>query len=58
MNGKKIYIYNWEQAYFYMVEGHIRPIERPQVHFSTGKIFFVFDDKETENIYARWLKHK
>jgi hypothetical protein len=56
MTSKK-YIYNWEQAYFYMMEGKIRPIESPQVHFGTGNIFFVFDGKETENIYIRWLKH-
>lgn len=55
---EKRYIYNWEQAYFYMSHG-IMPIERPQVHFKTGNIFFVFDNKTTEKVYSLWcLNHK
>lgn len=55
---KKRYIYNWEQAYFYMKHG-VMPIERPQVHFKTGKIFFTFDEVTTEKVYSLWcLNHK
>ncbi len=53
----KRYIYNWQQAYFYMKNG-IMPIERPQVHFKTGNIFFVFDNDETKEIYDKWCENQ
>lgn len=50
----KAYIYNFEQAYFY-IENGIRPVEHPRVHKVTGKIFFAFSKEETEDIYTRWI---
>ena len=46
-------IFNWQQAYFYMENG-VMPKERPQIHKKTGKIFFVFNDTETQQLYDKW----
>ena len=46
-------IFNWQQAYFYMENG-VMPIERPQIHKTTNKIFFVFDDVDTQKLYDKW----
>ena len=54
---RKRYIYNWEQAYFYMKNG-VMPIERPQIHFETGNIFFVFNDESTIHVYKKWINDK
>lgn len=51
-NDKK-YIYNYKQAYFYIQNG-VLPIEQPQIHKKTHKIFFVFSTKETEEVYSKW----
>ncbi|MCD3254365.1 hypothetical protein [Clostridium botulinum] len=56
MNNKR-YIYNWQQAYFYMENG-VMPIERPQKHFETGNIFFVFDNEETQKVYDKWCENQ
>lgn len=53
----KVYIYNLEQAYFY-IENRVRPIEVPQIHHSTGKIFFIFDGEETEEVKGKWCNRK
>jgi hypothetical protein len=50
---KRRYVYNWEQSYFYMQHG-IMPIERPQIHFKTGNIFFVFDYIDTKRVHDLW----
>lgn len=50
---KKVYIYNWKQAYFYMKNG-VMPVERPQLHFVTNNLFFVFNSKESQNVYNKW----
>ena len=46
-------IFNWQQAYFYMENG-VMPKERLQIHKKTGKIFFVFNDTETQQLYDKW----
>ncbi len=56
MNNKK-YIYNLDQAYFYIQNG-VRPIETPQKHFTTNKIFFVFDFNATQKVYEKWCNQK
>lgn len=48
------YIYNWEQAYFYMENG-VMPVERPGVHPTTGNIYFVFDNDSTKEVYVKWV---
>lgn len=53
----KRYIYDWKKAYFFMQHG-VLPLERPRVHFKTGAVFFVFDDKETEDVYNLWCKRE
>lgn len=50
----KMYIYNYEQAYFYMVDCGIKPIERPGVNSNTNTIFFVFDKEETIDAWDKW----
>ena len=55
MSGKK-YIYNWEQANFYIEEGC--KVLGTGKHHTTGKIFYVFDWKETQHAYEKWLIRK
>ncbi|UBK64727.1 hypothetical protein [Clostridium perfringens] len=54
---KKYYIYNWQQAYFYMQNG-VMPLERPAVNKVTGKIYFVFGSEETKEVYDKWCRNK
>lgn len=49
----KRYIYNLDQAYFY-IENGIRPIEPPHQHQVTHKIYFTFDNEETRGVYDKW----
>lgn len=49
----KRYIYNLNQAYFY-IENGIRPIEQPQVHYKTRHIYFIFSHEETKELYKIW----
>lgn len=56
MKNKKYYIYNWEQAYFYMKNG-IMPLERPGVH-PNGNVYFVFSDEDTKEVYNKWCNKK
>lgn len=51
-----VYIYNLQQAYFYIREG-LTPITTDK-HKKTGMIFFVFDKKESNSIYTKWLNKK
>ncbi|MDZ5038209.1 hypothetical protein GNF78_13355 [Clostridium perfringens] len=53
----KYYIYNWQQAYFYMQNGVI-PLERPGVNKSSGKVYFVFGAEETKEVYDKWCSNK
>lgn len=52
-NNNAIYIYNTEQAYFYIKQG-LEPIWVDK-HTTTGKIYFVFNKKESNSIYTKWL---
>ena len=54
MNDIKMYIYNYEQAYYYMVECGIKPIERLGINKNTNTIYFVFNKAETTEAYSRW----
>lgn len=51
-----VYIYNLEQAYFYIREG-LTP-EIIDKHFKTGKVFFAFNRKQSNNIYTKWLERE
>ena len=54
----KRYIYDWKKAYFFMGHG-VMPIERPQIHYETRVVFFVFDNEETKDVYDLWCNtHK
>lgn len=51
MSGKK-YIYNWEQANFFMEEG-VRCLGTGK-HKQTGKVFYIFDYYECQPAYEKW----
>lgn len=51
----KFYIYNIEQAHFYISEG-VKPLRKPEVNPKTGKIFYVFDREESQAAYELWVK--
>lgn len=51
-----VYIYNLHQAYFYIKNGRL-PLKIDK-HFKTGKIFFVFDKLNTEEVYSAWCNKK
>lgn len=51
------YIYNLDQAYFYIQNGVI-PISVPKINPSTGKVYFTFGDVETREVYSRWCTRK
>jgi hypothetical protein len=51
----KKYIYNLEQAYFY-IENKVRPILPPKLHNKTNHIFFIFNTEETEEVYKLWCE--
>lgn len=52
MSNKK-YIYNWQQANFYIQEG-CRVLEIGK-HRQTKKIFYVFDWESTKEAYEKWV---
>ena len=54
MNNVKMYIYNYEQAYFYMVECGIKPLERPGINPNTNTIYFVFEKEEPRRAWDKW----
>ena len=51
----KVYIYNWEQALFYMNNG-LKPIQPPAEHRKTKKVFFVFNYYEAQQGFTKWIK--
>lgn len=53
-NNNTIYIYNLEQAYFY-IENGLRPIFVDK-HNKTNKIFYIFDKRATNSTYSKWLE--
>jgi|GEM_PF-1980805 len=54
MNGEMIYIYNPQQAYFY-IEHKVRPLS-VGVHKKTNAVYFVFDREKTRPLYTKWLE--
>ena len=50
-----IYIYNLEQAYFYIREG-VKPVYIDK-NDKTGNIYFQFIREETRTPYDKWLKN-
>jgi hypothetical protein len=50
-----IYIYNLEQAYFYIRE-KLTPLFPPDINPNSGKVYFVFDKVESNSIYTKWLE--
>ena len=54
MKGIK-YIYNMEQAYFYIEKG-VKPLGKPEVNPKTNKIFFKFNFDDTKEVYDLWCK--
>ena len=54
---EKTYIYNLQQAYFYIEHG-IKPIEPPREHYTTHKVFFVFNKEDIKNIEQLWKDNK
>lgn len=54
MKENQVYIYNLDQAYFYIRKG-LNPIYPPNVNSKSKMIYFVFDKKESNPIYTEWL---
>lgn len=54
MNNNLIYIYNLEQAYFYIRKG-LTPLYPPKENPNSKMIYFVFDKDESNPIYTKWL---
>lgn len=54
MMSDKKYVYDLKQAYFYIQHG-VLPIEEPQVHCKTKRVFFVFGYNDTKEVYSKWL---
>ena len=48
-----VYIYNLEQAYFYIREG-LKPISIG-THNKTNMYYFVFNKDKSNSIYTKWL---
>lgn len=48
-----IYIYNFEQAYFY-IENKVRPTTVGK-HDKTGNIYFKFKRDDTRKVYDIWV---
>ncbi|HFD2033484.1 TPA: hypothetical protein ACF2DD_002061 [Clostridium perfringens] len=59
MNSKsgKVYIYNYEQAYFYISSG-VFPINRPEIHPTTNKVYFTFNWNDVQEVYKIWCNNK
>lgn len=51
------YIYNIEQANYYIEIFNIKPI-RVGLHTGTKKVFFVFSIEETQEAYESWVFKK
>lgn len=49
------YIYNHEQAYYYMSRG-VLPIDKPKINPKTNNIYFIFGTEETKQVYDEWCK--
>ena len=54
MKTNLIYIYNLEQAYFYIREG-LTPLYPPSINPNSKMVYFVFNKQESNPIYTVWL---
>ena len=54
MNNNLIYIYNLEQAYFYIREG-LTPLYPPRENPNSKMVFFVFNKQDSNSLYTEWL---
>lgn len=55
MSGKK-FIYNVEQANFYMQQGVV--CKGTELHHTTGKVFFIFNWDDTQEAFKLWMDRK
>ena len=58
MNNKindKVYIYNLEQAYFYIRKG-LTPLCPPKENPNSKMVYFTFDKINSNPIYSEWLE--
>jgi len=54
MNTNLIYVYNLEQAYFYIREG-LTPLYPPKENLNSHMVYFVFNKQESNPLYTIWL---
>ena len=52
--GNLIYIYNLEQAYFYIREG-LTPLYPPKENSNSKMVYFVFNKHDSNPLYTKWL---
>lgn len=57
MRVKKLYVYNWQQACFYIREG-LDTLEPPRIHNVTGNVYFVFDYEKSQPAFNKWMSRK
>lgn len=57
MKDNKVYIYDYNKAYFYIQNG-VLPIDPPKEHNQTHKVFFTFDYEDTKDLYNEWINRK
>lgn len=55
MSEDLVYIYNLEQAYFYIREG-LTPLYPPKENKNTRMIYFCFDKGDSNSVYTKWLE--
>lgn len=55
MDSELIFIYNLEQAYFYIREG-LTPLYPPRENPNTKMVYFVFNKRLSNPIYSKWLE--
>lgn len=49
-----IYIYNLEQAYFY-IRRNANPLYPPSINPNSKMVFFTFSKQDTNELYTIWL---
>ena len=54
MDNNLIYIYNLEQAYFYIREG-LTPLYPPKENPNSKMVYFVFNKQDSNPLYTEWL---
>ncbi|NMM65539.1 hypothetical protein HBE96_23460 [Clostridium sp. P21] len=53
----KRYIYNLQQAYFYIQNG-VLPLDPPAINHNTNKVYFTFNNEKTKEVYKLWCDRK